>query len=205
MPHTQPKPAKLAHMGFPSVECLNHMKFLTFTLRPYFHERTLSVMYYRTIQWLLKRIARVVGNGKPYWKLVPEVTKDGILHYHLLIKTTNHLRLASLKHNWHRLFGRVHEEPVYDPVSLVVYMRKQNMWMSHNLRPKLPLTLILVTHLRIRKFMKHLTKRLVERKRAIKQVNLLMIDRFLDKMLRKEGPHAPSSPGKATGVSEADE
>lgn len=169
------------------------MKFLTFTLRPYFHERTLSVMYYRTIQWLLKRIARVVGTGIPYWKLCPEKTNDGILHYHLLIRTTNHLRLASLKHDWHRLFGRVHEEQVYDPVSLTIYMRKQNVHMGCKIKPHIPTSLITVTHMRLRIFLKHLHKRLVERKRAIRQANMLMIDRYLDRMLSK-GPHAPSSP-----------
>lgn len=145
---------------------LTHYSWLTLTFRKEYHVTLVATLFYHTVEWLFKRLWRI---AKKDFSFVPELTEMGVLHYHILIRTTEHVRLAHFINSWQAKYGRVDRETVYCILYLKHhYMRKQNAMMAKIL--KWPLHLMVFSGIRPRIFYRRLSKQLIKR-RAIKMSN----------------------------------
>lgn len=118
---------------FPETISNTNAKFLTFTFRPSFHQTPLKILFYKTYPFLLKNLQRIAppcANQQYTWTVCPELTDAGVLHYHVILKTHNHIRRAVFLGVWRQKYGNVQQEDVYSIVCLTLYMRKQNKEMS---------------------------------------------------------------------------
>lgn len=97
--------------------------FLTLTFDGRHHHKTASSLFHGTMPWLLKRINRV---SPTYWRITPELTDKGILHYHILIHTHQYVRRAAFLNCWKARYGNHDTTQVNNPLGLFIYMRKQN-------------------------------------------------------------------------------
>lgn len=173
--HWKPTPAYLAALAkaktkhlCASTLCKNltHYVWLTLTFRPDYHATPVRTLYYHTVEWLYKRLWRI---AKKDFSFVPEITEMGVLHYHILVRTTEHVRLAHFINSWRAKYGRVDRESVYCLLYLKHhYMRKQCALMSKIL--KWPLHLMVHSGLRPRIFYRRFAKELLKRN-AVKQSN----------------------------------
>lgn len=97
--------------------------FLTLTFDGRHHHKTAETLFHSTILWLLTRIKRV---SPQYFRLTPELTEKGILHYHILIHTHQFVRRAAFLNCWKARYGNHDIARVTDQLGLLIYMRKQN-------------------------------------------------------------------------------
>lgn len=131
MPAKNPLHTLCALPGGPCNKLQNHT-FLTLTFKPAYHAVPVKTLFYRTIPWIFKRLWRI---AKEEWTLCPEITKDGVLHYHILIKTTQFVRLAAFMNCWKARYGGTYREDVFCIMGLLTYyFRKQNLEMAKLLR-----------------------------------------------------------------------
>lgn len=97
--------------------------FLTLTYDGRHHHKTARTLFHTTMPWLLKRINRV---SPQYWRLTPELTDKGILHFHILIHTHQYVRRAAFLNCWKARYGNHDTTRVTNQLGLLIYMRKQN-------------------------------------------------------------------------------
>lgn len=146
---------------------LSNYVWITLTFRNDFHAIPVRTLFYRTVAWLYKRCWRI---AKKDFSFVPEITEKGVLHYHLLINTTQYVRLAAFINCWKARYGNVDRETVYCILYLKHhYMRKQNAEMAKIL--KWPLHLMIFSGIRPRIFYRRLRTELLKRN-AVKQSNI---------------------------------
>lgn len=82
-------------------------------------------LFYSTIFRLVKQLSRFSKT----WKIAPELTQVGQLHYHILCIVTNNQRIA-LKiflNRWKREAGGVHVRNVYDLAVAKSYLSKERL------------------------------------------------------------------------------
>lgn len=107
---------------------LDHWRWITLTFKPKYHVRLAKTLFYQTIGYVYGKLWRIAGR---LFSLVPELTPEGNLHYHILLRTSEHVRLAVFINSWKHTFGLVDLRPVYCILYLKhQYMRKQNADMA---------------------------------------------------------------------------
>jgi len=101
---------------------LHNTAWLTLTFRPEFHDIPVVTLFYRTVEWIYSRLWRIAGRE---FSFVPEMTQNGVLHYHVLITTHHYVRLAEFVNKWQARFGGVKRKVVFCVLFLKHhYMRK---------------------------------------------------------------------------------
>lgn len=109
----------------------NH-KFVTLTFEKRLHKKTPKYLFMETISGLLDQLKKSAYN----YSLVPELTDNGVLHYHYMINIKDKIKHKILINYWRRNNGFVDIKPVYDVIGLHIYLRKDSNTMFQNLFTK---------------------------------------------------------------------
>jgi len=83
---------------------------LTLTFRALFHYQGPKGLFNKTIDeiaWNMHKIARA-----DTFRIFPELTNKGVLHYHILYKTRNFVTLKAFRNYWFRKYGNTDIEVV---------------------------------------------------------------------------------------------
>lgn len=86
------------------------LHLLTLTFRYDFHVFTAREIYDKTVWDVTRNMKRVCGSSP--WRAYPELTQKGMLHWHILLITTNFITLKAFRGFWDRMYGSSHCEKV---------------------------------------------------------------------------------------------
>lgn len=118
---------------------LHNYKLLTLTFRYDFHTLSCKELYDQTVWELCKNMHRI----SPEWRAYPELTNKGMLHWHIILRTTNFVKLKAFRGWWSRRYGSSHCEPIKptmdDFMCTWFYIRKDSREMMKILKIKKPM------------------------------------------------------------------
>jgi len=103
-------------------------RFFTFTFRVEHWKKSTWVLFLETLPYILRNLARIDIE----FRLVPELTSSGILHYHMLICSNSPTKLTLLghfRHSWLKKYGNT-DEKMGGIFGYFIYMRKSCEVMS---------------------------------------------------------------------------
>lgn len=103
--------------------------FLTLTFRRTFHSTDYKVLFYKTISGLLKQL----NVCSPKYKLVPELTMNGVLHYHILLNISDYIKFKILINYWNKTYGYVDKQPLKHMFESFLYIRKDTNEMMRSI------------------------------------------------------------------------
>lgn len=149
---------------------LENWRLLTLTFSPEFRVYSAAKLFYITVGKIFKNLRSI---AKREFSFVPELTSMGMLHYHILLRTSEHVRLSTFINYWESNYGMVDGKP--DNVFCILglkahYFRKQNADMAKVL--DWPLRQMVITGILQDHFCRTLEKRL-RRRRADAAANKL--------------------------------
>lgn len=156
---------------------LDHYRWITLTFKPRYHVKLAADLFYQTVGLIYAKLWRIAGKS---FSFVPELTERGQLHYHLLVRTNEHVRLAVFTNYWEHTWGHVDYRPVWCILFLKHhYMRKQNEEMGKLLH--WPRMTLVMSGMLPNVFYKRLAKELIRRNKfkrleKLEQFKLKFID-----------------------------
>lgn len=106
-------------------------QFLTLTFDDRWTHKTMKALFRATIFDLMKNLQQISPNE---YKIFPELSKIGTLHYHILIYHLNFLKLSKFLGYWRRRYGKygtdLRDVKPGTLFSLYMYCRKVNKQMA---------------------------------------------------------------------------
>lgn len=106
-------------LGTPPRNCL-----LTLTFERKYQRFKPKTLHRRTMEHVLFNMSRICDN----YSIFPELTDAGMLHYHIIFKTSNFVRIKAFRGFWSRLYGFTNLKyfPDKDYLNVFIYCRKDN-------------------------------------------------------------------------------
>lgn len=110
------------------------MFFMTCTFKPLYHTDGMIGLYKKSVVDLCKNMKKISF----HWQAFPELTKVGVLHWHVLFFTTNFVTLKHFRGWWFRKYGRTDLESLpptsHDYWRTYHYIRKDSKAMLKEFR-----------------------------------------------------------------------
>lgn len=103
-------------------------RFITLTFRVQYHCKSTWLLFLETIPYILRNLSRIDID----FRIVPELTSAGILHYHILICSNSPTKLTLVghfRHSWLKKYGNT-DEKMGGVFGYFIYMRKSCEVMS---------------------------------------------------------------------------
>lgn len=148
-------------------------RFLTLTFREC---KKVQSQYHSVILDLLKYLNKV-GT----YRLVPELTEKGVLHFHIMVKVKDMVKFKVLNNYWQKTHGFVDIKPVNKEFGCFIYIRKDTLEMVQLLWDEIDPLLAIITNISF----PYVCSKLIERNnKATKVRKLNKIQGALDKFYK---------------------
>lgn len=110
------------------------LQFLTLTFSQKYHKKKLESLWMATIPVVVRNLRRIAPNMFSIWS---ELTDQGILHYHIICKHHNYLKMKVFRAAWYRTYG-ITDLSFVKPsryLHVFTYCRKESWEMMHTVLP----------------------------------------------------------------------
>lgn len=121
----------------PFVKSVGTQQFLTLTLRDTYDRVSPHMLWLKIMPKLIKNMRRV---SPLCWKIFPELTEKGRIHFHIMCDHNNYMKMKAFRGWWSRVFGYSDLRNITPGhwLAVFIYCRKENNFMQHEVL-RLPL------------------------------------------------------------------